>query len=330
MMPMTKVQNVKSRVLTLASAIAVAALAACDAGSTADPPEIAATGTVSGTVVNDVDGTRGASPGDVPISDVIVRAAYRGTTTPIAIDTTDGSGSYAMEVPVGAYWMTVDSVILGDSFQVVETDTVTTEVLPGLTRPRTIALGVRRETIESVRLLPPGQVVSVFGFALNDRNVFGDSTLHVREGDFSIRATTVFRANIRQGDSVRIAGTTAVDKGQPVLDRVTATTLAFTGTPIAPLLSTGVANTAQQGQLDASHARVRNVTVVDTSSAGGEFLATVNDGSGPLVVEIDADLFFNTGVFQPDSALIQVEGVLVPTGTGTWVLKPRTQADVQP
>ena len=81
MKTMTKVHNVKSSLLTLASALAVAVTAACDAGSTADPPEIAATGTVSGTVVNDVDGTRGASPGDVPISDVIVRAAYRGTTT---------------------------------------------------------------------------------------------------------------------------------------------------------------------------------------------------------------------------------------------------------
>ncbi len=324
---MVNVTSFRSAALLAATAFGVAA---CDVGSTAEPPEIATTGTVAGSVVNDVDGTRGASPGDIPLSDVIVRAAYRGTTTPIAIDTTDGSGSYAMVVPVGAYWMTVDSMILGDTFEVVEADTLTSEVLPNVTRSRVIALGIRRETIESIRSLPVGRVVSVFGFALNDRTVFGDSVIHLTDGDWSIRATTVFRSPVRQGDSVRLAGTTALDHGQPVLDRVTATILAFTGTPQAPLISTGVANTAQQGRLDASHARVRNALVVDTATVNGEFRATLNDGSGSLIVEADSDLFLNVGVFRPDSTMVQVRGLLVPTGTGTWVLKPRTQSDIQP
>ena len=304
-------------------------LAACDSSSTVDPPEIMATGTISGRVVNDTDGFMGPSNGDPPIPGAVVRAAFRGTTTPIAADTTDMTGNYAMEVPVGAYWVTVDSTLLADSLQTVFPDTVTIEVPPGSNRRWDLAVGIRRETVESVRNLPPGQVVSVFGFALNDRTVFGDSVLHIREGDWSIRATTVFRAPIRQGDSVRVSGTTAIDNGQPVIDRVTATALAFTGTPIPPLISTGVANTAQQGMLDASHARVRNVAVVDTVTINGQYRATVDDGSGPLVVEVDSDVQFNNGVLRPGVPIIEIAGVLVPVGDGTWVLKPRGQSDVQ-
>lgn len=305
----------------------LASLAACDT-STADPPEVLATGTAAGTVINDIDGVRGPSNGDLPLEGVIVRAAYRGTTIPVAIDTTEMNGQYAMEVPVGAYWITVDSVILGDSLEVVEADTISVAVLPGLTSTRTVALGVRRETIESARNLAPGQVVSVFGFALNDRDAFGDSTLHIREGNWSIRATTVFRAPISEGDSVRIAGTMAMDRGQPVIDRVTATRLLVTGLPDPPLISTGVASSAEGGLLDASHARIRNVVVIDTTRVNGEYQATVDDGSGPLVVEIDSDFFFNLFIFRPGTQITQLTGVLVPTGTGSWVLKPRRQADV--
>ncbi len=310
--------------------VAMAFIFGCDTGGPSVPPIVMTTGSVAGSVVNDIDGMTGPGPGDTPITGAIVRAAFRGTTTPVAVDTTDGAGTFNVQLPVGAYWFTVDSTILGDSFEVVEPDTMTTEVLPGLTALRVIALGLRRETVAGIRALPPGRIVSVLGFALNDRTVFGDSTIHFTDGTGSIRATTVFRSPVRQGDSVRLAGTTAIDKGQPVLDRVTASVLVFTGTPQAPLLSTAVANTAEQGQMDASHARVRNVLIVDTATVGGEFQARVNDGTGNLVVEVDSDLFLNVAVFQPDSTLLQITGVLVPTGTGTWVLKPRGAADIQP
>ena len=90
----------------------------------------------------------------------------------------------------------------------------------------------------SVGNVMPGQKVTIEGFALNDRAAFGDSTVHVSEGATAIRATNVFRANVRQGDSVRLTGRTGIVDGQPVIDRVTSQILATTGTPTPAIVTT--------------------------------------------------------------------------------------------
>ena len=110
----------------------------------------------------------GSDPG---IGGVDVRLAYRGTTTPILVETTDFPGGNFRfdEVPVGTYWMTVDSVILGDSFQIVQADTTPVNVLPAIGTSKSYALAFPHLTIAEARLLPPGRKVSVEGFVLNDR-----------------------------------------------------------------------------------------------------------------------------------------------------------------
>ena len=312
--------------------------AACTDTAGGPTAEILATGFVLGTIYQDQNGNGLQDGTDPGLPGLEVRLAYRGTTTPILIDTTDSpNGGFRFDaVPVGAYWVTVDSLVLGDSLDVVQSDTSAVDVLPGQGTTQSIGLAFFQRTIAEARALPPGTKVSVEGFALNDRTLFGDSTVHVTDGTTSIRATTVFRAGIRQGDSVRVVGRTAVVNGQPVIDRVTARSLAFTGVPLAPFLTTQQATQARgagqpTGALDAGHARVTFATVIDTATVGGgDFRVRVNDGSGLLEVILDNDVPFNRSVFRVDSVMTQIRGLLLPTGAGTWDLRPRGMGDIIP
>ncbi len=314
------------------------AAAACTDPAQGPDAEVDATGSVSGTVYRDQNGNGRQDGADPGLGGVEVRIAFRGTSTPIAVDTTETlSGDFRFDlVPVGAHWVTVDSLVLGDSLRTVDSDTASVDVLPGRNTTQSIGLGFFRFTIPEARQQPPGTKVSVEGFALNDRTLFGDSTVHITDGSTSIRGTTVFRANIRQGDSVRFVGRTAVVNGQPVIDRVTASNLAFTGVPAAPFLTTVQARNAQRagqpvGALDAGHARVTNTTVIDTLTLGsGDFRVRVNDGSGLLEVVLDQDIPFNRSVFRVDSVMTEIRGLLLPTGTGIWDLRPRGMNDIIP
>lgn len=318
--------------LQILVAIGLAVLPACDrTTSNPDPTtNLTAQGQILGQVYEDANGNGRLDPSDPPIPLVEVRASYRGTQVPVAVDTsgTGAMGSYQMQVPVGSYWVTVDSMILGDSFQVIEKDTTIYRVLPGLNTTANLGLTFRRFSVEDLRQLPPGQAVSVLAFALNDRSAFGDSTIHISDGTWAIRAINTARATVRQGDSIRIAGTTGTDLGQPVLDFARATVLQATGTPPAPLLTSAQAGTADNGRHDANHVRIQGATVIDTVSVGLDFQATVDDGSGPLTVFLDRDAFSNTNAFRPGNMFSELRGLLKPNGTGGWILLPRNNNDV--
>jgi len=73
---------------------------------------------------------------------------------------------------------------------------------------------------------------------------------------------------------------------------------------------------------------VDSATISDTATVLGNFQLTVSDGSGNLQVLLDhAAGFLVPGVYVP-SNVFNIVGVLVPTGTGIWTLKPRSAADL--
>ena len=103
--------------------------------------------------------------------------------------------------------------------------------------------------------------------------------------------------------------------------------------PLLPLsaalpLSTAGAATANAGASDAAFVSVSNAAISDTATVSGDFHATVDDGSGPVVVVFDKDVSFNLAPLVP-GALLNVWGLLVAEGGGVWVLKPRGVGDVQ-
>ena len=64
-----------------------------------------------------------------------------------------------------------------------------------------------------------------------------------------------------------------------------------------------------------------------TVTVGGDFVMTVDDGSGPLEVVLDKDITFNLTPLI-GGVVVDVTGVLVPTGGGAWQLKARSAGDV--
>ena len=315
--------------LTILALVAGASFA-CDTPNEGDMLEVTATGIVQGRVYFDANANRAEDAGDPSVANVPVELSIRGFRSPVERQVSDGNGRYEfVDLPVGTYWIDVDSIVLGDSLLVLDADTLPINVRPGVTRTRGVGLALSRVSIPDARTLPVGKKITVEGFALNQRVAFGDSTVHLSDGPNAIRATNVFRAGIQQGDSVRLTGRTAILDGQPVLDRVTTQILATTGTPVPAIVSTSAAASANGGTADANHVQVRNAMVVDTvTNSAGDRVVTFNDGTGALDVVFDENITFNLPWMLPDSTAARVTGVLVPTGTGTWRMKPRSQADI--
>jgi hypothetical protein len=183
-------------------------------------------------------------------------------------------------------------------------------------------------SIAAVRALPAGRSVVVVGVALNGSGTFADTTVHLADTSGFIRLTRL-RAVLAAGDSVRVRATTASRSGQPTLDAGTVTALGQGLFPTAATLTTLAAAGAAGGTRDAQMVVVRNATISDTTRVLGDFRLTVSDGSGSLVVQLDQVAgFLVPGVYVPGNAFDLV-GLLVPTGTGTWILKPRSAADLR-
>jgi len=184
----------------------------------------------------------------------------------------------------------------------------------------------------AARALPTGTVVNVVGVALNGSNTFADSAVFLADTSGAIRLIHL-RSTITAGDSVRVRATTSSRSGQPTLEGGTTTSLGFGFLPNATTLTTAVAATAAGGARDAQLVSVPGATVSDTARTNTTFVLTVSDGSGSLEVELDrtADPAFQTGnlpgIYIPGNKFDLV-GVLAPTGTGTWRLRPRSAADL--
>jgi len=182
-------------------------------------------------------------------------------------------------------------------------------------------------SIRAARALTAGQTVNVVGVALNSSGSFSDTTVAVADTSGAILLTRL-RTTVAAGDSVRVRATTATRNGQPTLDGGTTTALGRGFYPAAATLSTAVAATAAGGTRDAQLVIVDSATITDTATVLGDFKLTVSDGSGNLQVLLDrAAGFVVPGVYVPNN-VFNLFGVLAPTGTGTWMLRPRSAADL--
>ncbi len=198
-------------------------------------------------------------------------------------------------------------------------------------KPRSVSdvdLRVPFVTVDGVRAGTPGDTVLVIGVTANDPTIFGDSTLHLSDATRAIRVTDVSGPAIVTGDSLLIRGVVAARAGQPVLRAVAVTNLASVGfrDPVDASSSQGAS--AGNGAIDAVLVLVENAVVQDTATSGGDFVVTVDDGSGDLKVRLDADVGLSNSDFVP-GAQFDLTGLLVPTGSNNeWELKPRSAADV--
>ncbi len=323
----------------LALAIMSLALAGCENGGASRTLGITATGVVRGQVYFDANGSRQLDAADVGFAGARIRLLAPGGVDTLFRVTTDADGGFRLAgVPVGSYAVVVDSASAGDTARVIvdPTGPSTITVLPGDSVEFLGSISYPLRTIAQARALAPGERLFVRGIALHARTTFSDTTLHIVDGTGAMRATRVRPSTspVAAGDSVILRARIAVRLGQRVLDDVTTFVVEPTFIPTAPSVTTAVAAAGgTAGSLDAALVRVVNAQVTDTATVAGNMQLTMTDGSGAVVVVLDrsADVGFQlplpVGLYVPANRF-DVVGVLVPTGSGTWRLKPRSALDL--
>lgn len=317
--------------------LAAATLVGCDNGGASSALGVAATGTVYGRVFYDINGSRSFDAADpaYPGARVTLRLAGAADTLRLAATGADGSFRF-VDVPVGSYLLAVDSAGAADSARPVAPGPTVVSVLPGDSVEFIGGVSDPSRSIAEVRGLPLGARALVRGIALHALAVFSDTTLHLVDTSGALRASRVRPplGGLTAGDSIVLRGRVALRAGQRVLDDVTVAVVSPTFIPTAPLLTTAQASSGGPfGSLDAALVRLANVLVSDTATVAGDLRLTVSDGTGPVVVVLDrtADPGFRpplpAGLYVPGNRF-DLTGILVPTGTGNWRLKPRSSLDL--
>lgn len=317
--------------LALATGLAAALVAtACD-NSGVDrgfPPE--ETGTVLVGVYLDRDGSRTFNPLiDTLYANARVALLQRGTSDTLLTATSSvNGGAVFRNVPLGEYRLAVAAASIGDSLVVGSIDTSASIRLQ--TSPDTIGVDVRltfpEVSIRQARNLPLGKRIFLRSIVLAGVQSFRDTTSHVVDSSSAIRLTRVtLRGGLtgnNPGDSVSVVGVTSTRAGQATLDQAVLTRFATRPAPVPVQTNTGTAATAAAGVLDANLVQITGAIISDTATIAPDFRVVVSDQSGNLVILLDGNLNFVRSNFRPGRT-VNARGVLVPDGSGAWMLKPR-------
>lgn len=320
----------------LAGAVACLAAAGCDNAGFGRTTGISATGVVRGTVTFDANGSGTSDAADVVFVGARIRLLAPTSADTLFRATSDADGVFRFSnVPVGTYQLVVDSLSVGDSALVLAGNAQLLLVPPDDSVETAIVAGYPTLTVAEARATAFTGRFFVSGIVFNARTTFGDTTVHLFDSTGTVRAARV-RATVPAfgaGDSVRVRAMAGVRLGQPILDDATVFVIGSSFVPEATTLTTVLAATADGATRDAALVRLLDAAITDTATVLGNLTMTMDDGSGPVTVVLDraADL-----AFRPPLAPNQYEapnrfdivGVLVPTGTGTWVVKPRSVLDL--
>lgn len=269
---------------------------------------------------------------DAALAQVVAAPIVGATTTPAGdfmISVNDGSG--LLEVIIDRSTGINTAGFIPGAQLTVTGVLVTAGVGKWQLKPRTAAdltVGFATVTAAQARTTQAGRIVAVEGVALNSWFTFGDSTVHLADSTGTIRAVRVAPVNLLAGDRVRLLGTVTARDGQPVLSNVTASVLGQGVLPLAEVITTTLAATADAGRLDARLVKVINASITAVANVAGDVILTVNDGSGAVDVVLDRDVGFAIAQFTV-GARLDVTGLLIPNAGGLgWRLKPRQQSDL--
>lgn len=307
---------------------------ACGDGGADRAAGVTATGDVAGLIFFDEDGSGVFDGADVPFAGARIRFVTTVARDTVVRVVAGPTGLFHVaRVPVGVYEVVVDPASIGDSLEVVGSHVVA--LGPGDSVTVEAPVGYPHRAAIQVRSLPIGTRLFVSAVALHGRSEFSDTIFHMVDTSGAIRVTRIrpSAVPVSAGDSVRVRGRVAERDGQRVIDDATLVLLAQTIIPPIGTVTTGVAATADGGALDAHLVRIEDAAVVDTVTVLGNLTVRVNDGSGLLTVVLDraADAAFRPPLAVGSLAAgvrYNISGILVPTGTGAWRLRPRSLFDL--
>jgi hypothetical protein len=316
----------RPRLLTLLACLAVIG---CDnAGENLGLPELPQGG-VAVAVVFDRDGSGGLNSADTVFVGGRVALFVEGGVDTFRTALTDADGLAIFEdLPIGRYRYAVVPGSIGDSLPVMTNGSGSFRITANpdsLVDAATAVVGYATLTIVEARAAAPGRPVFVRGVVSAPFQTYTDSATFLT-GVGNLRVTSAEHRPGRNGnnlgDSVVVFGTTGVDAGQPVLLNGVIQTLAERPAPVPTEVTVAEARTARNGELDAALVRVGTATVGDTSTVGIYFHAEIASGADTVLVVYDPLQQVPKTAFTAGRS-IQVRGMLVPAGDGTWYLKPR-------
>ena len=311
------------------SLLALLAVAGCDnAGDNLGLPPLREGGIAIG-VVLDRDGSGGVSGPDTVFVGARVALFVEGGVDTFRVATTDADG-FALfgDLPIGRYTFAVVPGSVGDSLPLITNGDGALRITANpdsLGAQATAMIGYANLTLAEARAAAPGRRVFVRGIVSAPFQNYTDSATFLA-GVANLRVTSAEhrpgRTGNNPGDSVVVFGTTGVDAGQPVLLNGQVQTVAERPAPVVTEVTVVEAGSARNGELDAALVRVGTATVGDTVTVGEYFHVEIAAGADTVLVIYDPKHQVPKQVFTPGRA-IQVRGVLVPNGNGTWHLKPR-------
>lgn len=311
----------------------LAGLAACDNSGAALGFADENTGTIGVAVYLDRDGSRTLTAADTVYSGARIALLLKGRSDTLRTEPTNTRGLiFFNSLPFGEYRVAVGLASLGDSLEVANIDVTDISISQNHdTVGVVIRVAYPELTVRQARAAAPGKRVFIRGVILAGVQTFRDTTSYMADSSGAIRLTEVaLRGGLvgnAPGDSVSALGTISSRLGQPVLARALVGKFGSRPPPVALIVNTGTAASASTGALDAGLVQVIAALISDTASVSPDFTVTVNDGSGPLVITLDANVPFLRALFLPGKR-VNARGVLVPNGIGGWTLKPRDLADI--
>jgi hypothetical protein len=317
----------------LVAGAAITLLSCSNAGQDLGFDELG-TGTVAAFIYLDRNGDLNPTAGgvDTAFGGVRLGLVVPGTPDTVFSDVTDANGNVVFSnVPFGSYRFVVDEASVADSMEVQAIDSANIQLSGDAQQQLVIIrLGFPFLTVAEARVAAAGRRVFVTAQVLAGLGVFGDTTAHAIGNGVAIRLTNGTHTGIssQPGDSVRVLGTVSVRAGQPVLDDavISVFKVAFTS-PAGTPLTTLMAGTASAGAQDAALIALAGAVVTDTVTVGAELHVGLDDGSGRVLMILDESGDFDSTLFGVGKT-VAGNGVLVPTGTGSWVFKPRAAADL--
>ncbi len=320
---------------SFAFALAFGAAWACIDATDVELLEVRATGALFGVTFLDANGNGVLDVTDTPLRGVrvvLVAANSQGVVRQVTADT---AGVFRIpDVPVGPYAIRLEGPVLGDSLVVLAAATTVT-VEPDDTAQLSLGASYPQLSLAEVRASLPGKRVFTSGIALNPRQPNGDGRVFFQGPNEYLQATSVARAALSVGDSIRLLGRTAVSAGQPVLDAVTPFVLIPQAQfPIPVEVTTGSARSASGGALDAALVRIRDAEIKDTATVSNDFLFWAHNGGDSVQVVFRSFLSIPKTNVRPDTIVRVTEatGFLAPFDDGSgnvrWRLLVRSAGEI--
>ena len=326
------------RRITLGFSLALLGSAACtNAGERLVVPPLP-NGGIQVLVYFDRDASHSATALDTVVVGARVALVAPGGQDTLRTAVTNARGIATFDsLPLGGYRVVIDRHILADSIGVVAGDTGSMRIInqiDSIRLGRVVRFGYAEVSLAAARALPAGKRVMVRGTVTSALQFFRDSSAFLVDSTGSLRITGSRARPGSQGnnigDSVLVLGTSGRNLGQGVLQGGLFGTLANGVAPLPRVTSVVDAKNAMGGALDAVLIQLNNVVLRDTLVSGPDFMLKVADPADTafkITVVIDQLIPAPHGFFLPGRTGT-FRGVLVPVGDGTWILKPRTAADI--